>query len=190
MRLWEHIQDNFFEVELPSPVNLVITSPSLRLLSREPLAAIFKRLSSVLASTGWILLDMPVGYTPELVNLHAACRAVALQPKWFILQEDMYVAGETQSLYCITWTSRHVTFVPLKRVRELRGHGASVKIKRTEPMRHRCEFCATWIEELIHGYSAVGDVVLDAFCGTGTVPRIAAELGRQGYGIDVRDIDL
>ena len=175
------LQADFFDAELPSLVDLVITSPPLTLLAREPLQAIITRLSSVLASTGWILLDMPAGHTAELVHLYEACHVMNLQWKWFILQEDMYVAGKTQSLYCITWKSRRVM-----QLRPPGGYPRRVQIVRSYPMSHQCEFCPDWIAVLIQEYSALRDVVLDPFCGTGTVPRVAKSLGRTGYGIDLR----
>ena len=53
-------------------------------------------------------------------------------------------------------------------------------------MKHECEFDDVLITELIEKYSEPNDVVLDPFCGTGLVPRIAHKLGRTGIGIDLR----
>ena len=168
---------DFFKTKLPRNVDLVITSPPLTLLEQGPLYEIIGRLAAVLVPTGWILLDMPSGYSPHLFYLYDACRAFDLQWKYVIYQESLYVAGETQALYCITWREVWKQWKPARRV----------VIERSQPMSHRCEFCPDWIAALINDYSATGDTVLDPFCGTGTVPRVAEELGRLGYGIDIRD---
>lgn len=46
--------------------------------------------------------------------------------------------------------------------------------------------------DMILFYSKKGDVVYDGFCGSGTVPRIANQFGRIGYGSDVnpKAVDL
>lgn len=46
--------------------------------------------------------------------------------------------------------------------------------------------------DMIKLYSNKGDMVYDGFCGSGTVPRVANELGRIGYGSDVnpKAVDL
>lgn len=43
------------------------------------------------------------------------------------------------------------------------------------------------VELLIKTYSEEGDVVLDPFVGNGTVMNVAAELSREGIGIDIND---
>ena len=172
----KRMQADFFEVQLPRNVDLVITSPPLKLLAKEPLWDIIGKLSAVLMPDGWIVLDMPAGKTPQLVDLVYACRAFDMQFKFVVLQEDMYVAGETQAVYYITW--QHI-WKPWQAVRR-------EKMERAHPMSHRCEFCPDWVASVILAHSEVGDTVLDPFCGTGTVPRVAEELGREGYGIDIR----
>ena len=53
-------------------------------------------------------------------------------------------------------------------------------------MSHPCEFDETMIIHLIEQYSKKNDVILDMFCGSGTVPRVAHQLERNGIGIDLR----
>lgn len=40
---------------------------------------------------------------------------------------------------------------------------------------------------LINSFTNAGDTVLDPFVGNGTVARVASEIGRIGYGIDLHD---
>lgn len=51
-----------------------------------------------------------------------------------------------------------------------------------------------WPEELaaraIRLYSWEGDVVLDPFCGSGVVPKVAESLGRDGMGFDISRVTV
>ena len=49
------------------------------------------------------------------------------------------------------------------------------------------EFPETIPRRLIRMFSVKGDTVLDPFCGTGKVMRIADELQREGVGYDISD---
>ena len=41
------------------------------------------------------------------------------------------------------------------------------------------------VERLIETYSNPGELILDPFAGLGTVPFVALQRGRQGYGIEL-----
>lgn len=42
-----------------------------------------------------------------------------------------------------------------------------------------------WVRDLIAVNSEPGDVVLDCFAGIGTIPRVAREMGRVGFGVEL-----
>jgi len=50
------------------------------------------------------------------------------------------------------------------------------------PERLAADMISTWTEP--------GDLVLDPFCGSGTVPKIAAQMGRQFVGFDIAYSDV
>jgi len=50
---------------------------------------------------------------------------------------------------------------------------------------HFAAFPQEWPRRIISAFSAPGAVVLDPFCGSGTVPMVASALGRKGVGVDL-----
>lgn len=50
---------------------------------------------------------------------------------------------------------------------------------------HVCPLQIDIVERIINRYSNPGDVVLDPFGGLMTVPKVAVEMGRYGYGIEL-----
>lgn len=50
---------------------------------------------------------------------------------------------------------------------------------------HPCQLPEKLLERIIEVYSSPGDVVFDAFCGTGTTPVIAKKLGRNYLTTDI-----
>lgn len=52
-------------------------------------------------------------------------------------------------------------------------------------VRHPSEKPVALLRELVESSSRQGDTVLDPFAGSGTVPRVAEELGRRGAGIEL-----
>jgi DNA modification methylase len=57
-------------------------------------------------------------------------------------------------------------------------------VRRTGSDAHPAPFPEALAERVIRLFSYVGDVVLDPFCGTGTVPFVAKKFGRRFIGID------
>jgi hypothetical protein len=49
-------------------------------------------------------------------------------------------------------------------------------------------FPTSFAERVIRRYTAPGDTVLDPFCGRGTVPFVAAALGREGFGVEINPV--
>lgn len=50
---------------------------------------------------------------------------------------------------------------------------------------HVCPLQIDIVERIINRYSNEGDIVLDMFAGLFTVPKVAIEKGRRGYGIEL-----
>jgi DNA modification methylase len=50
---------------------------------------------------------------------------------------------------------------------------------------HVCPLQIDIVERIINRYSNEGDTVLDMFAGIFTVPKVAIEMGRNGYGIEL-----
>lgn len=63
------------------------------------------------------------------------------------------------------------------------GHWDIAPVRRRR-IDHPAPFPAELATRVIKLYSYVDDLVLDPFCGTGTVPSVAASLGRRCIGID------
>lgn len=58
----------------------------------------------------------------------------------------------------------------------------------TEPFpdAHFATFPSKLVETCVKAGSKEGEMVLDPFCGSGTVPMVAQELGRVGIGVDLK----
>jgi len=63
--------------------------------------------------------------------------------------------------------------------------GKNLNTKDTEAFQHPSIFHEKEIEMHIHTWSKEGDIILDPFCGSGTVPKIAIKMNRQFIGIDI-----
>lgn len=63
------------------------------------------------------------------------------------------------------------------------GHWSILPEKRDKKV-HPAPFPEILAERILKLFSYVGDLVLDPFCGSGTVPAVAARLGRRCVGID------
>ena len=121
---------------------------------------------------------------PDLLPLARDCSIPQLTCSGWHRVVDMY-PGETQYTVVFQAAGTRDGGVAPAWKRAL----ASITVVRSAPMRHRCEFCPDFVRGLIEEYGAPDDVVLDPFCGTGTVPRVAAACGRIGYGVDRRTND-
>ena len=160
-------QSNYQDVQLQNPANLIITSiPILELEQGNPF---YKWLSTNLNDNCNIIFDVP-----DKVHFKDYARYLVrgkLQHQVYLT--DFYEEGEIQQLLFYSNT-------------EMPTPDFSYRECYHRDMKHPCEFDETLITCLIKQYSEVGDVVIDPFCGTGTVPRVAHQLGRVGIGIDLR----
>ena len=166
-------QDTFDVILPPASVNLVVSSPPLDILA-ENAKGMFDWFDACVEPLGILLLDMPGQYNGYTIKMWEGERKSAWQFQWGFAFHDFYQAGDTQSLCAYRRCDLpKPTEIPYRRCTE-------------RDMKHRCEYDAVYIESLIEQFSNPGETVLDPFCGTGTVPRTAYRLERNGIGIDRR----
>lgn len=164
------------KIELePGSVDLVISSPPLDILLDRPVA-LFEWLDRIVSDDGVLLLDTLGQYNQYTIGLWEGERKTSWHFQWGMAFHNFYQIGDTQS----------VCAFGKKRGAVQRPDSISIRPPAERNMRHRCEYDAVYVEYLIEKFSEPGDTVLDPFCGTGTVPRMANRMGRQGIGIDRR----
>jgi DNA modification methylase len=56
---------------------------------------------------------------------------------------------------------------------------------RSKIENHVCPMSFDIVERIINRYSNPGELVVDPFCGLGTVPMIALRMGRKAYGVEL-----
>ena len=168
-------QASYKSITLPEAANLFIGSIPLAIM-RNDAGTLFRWIDQNLTTSGIALIDMPskddVYKTP--VNTEAKNRGWELQ--WELKLQNVYQRDDRQSFIAFTKTGHQVS----------KPKDVLYQCYYERPMRHRCEFDPMLIQYLIEKFSSAGDVVVDPFCGTGTVPRIARDLERYGIGIDQR----
>ena len=162
-------QDDYTKVSLQSPVSLLISS-----VPRDILLApteFYQWMDQVMGSHGVVFIDMP----SESRYVNALSRVLRFwKLQWDTELSDFYHHGNCQRLACL---SKY----PVSKPSQIPYRASSER-----EMQHPCEFDSILIAFLIGTFSAEGDIVLDPFCGTGTVPRTARDLNRIGIGIDKR----
>ena len=159
----------------PSSVDLVISSPPLDILLNRPIA-LFEWLDRIVSDDGVLLLDTLGQYNQYTIGLWEGERKTSWHFQWGMAFHNFYQNGDTQSV-CAYAKERAI----LKRPDSI-----SIRPPAERNMRHRCEYDGVYVQSLIDRFSEPGDTVLDPFCGTGTVPRMANRMGRKGIGIDRR----
>lgn len=159
----------------PSSVGLVISSPPLDILL-DRAVELFEWLDKIVSDDGVLLLDTLGQYNRYTMAMWEGERKTSWHFQWGMAFQNFYEMGDTQSV-CAYAKERAI----LKRPDSI-----LVRPPGERNMRHRCEYDAVYVESLIERFSDPGDTVLDPFCGTGTVPRTAYQLGRKGIGIDRR----
>ena len=173
-------QADTFDLNLPEPVDLVITSPPMCIL-RGDLHKLFKWVEQSLSPEGIFILECPAMYNEHNHNLNRYTVSLiegqtdcSLKSRFALPLYDFYQQGGIDSLYFYSRISlERLTSIDYRKCDERK-------------MAHRCEFDATLIGNLIKKFSQLGQTVLDPFCRTGTVPRVAHQLKRKGIGIDKR----
>ena len=167
------IQDTFDVILPPDSVNLVISSPPLDILSYRAFE-MFEWFDACVAPEGVLLLDMPGQYNQYTITMWEGERKSTWHFQWGVAFHDFYQERDTQSLCAYArYPVPKPVEVPYRHCTE-------------REMEHQCEYDAIYVENLIENFSKPGDTVMDSFCGTGTVPRTAYRLGRNGIGIDRR----
>ena len=163
-----------FEIDLsPDSVNLVISSPPLDILAHRAYE-LFEWFDKCVTPKGILLLDMPGQYNQYTISAWEGERRSAWRFQWGFAFYDFYQTGDVQSLCAYARNNVPKPLeIPYRRCTE-------------REMRHRCEYDANYVENLVEEFSQPGETVLDPFCGTGTVPRTAYRLERNAIGIDRR----
>lgn len=171
----QYFQGDFLKEYFPiASVNLFISSPPMDVLN-ESLVPMFGRILSYMHPDGWIFIDMPAGYLSPTVPLYHVGEASG----WHMTGNILIVKQ--------AWLCEDHVLHGFRRYRPNRPEiDKGVLEQCGRPKSHRTEFDPKPIQRLIDFYSEVGDVVLDGFCGTGTVPGEAEKMGRIGIGVDVR----
>lgn len=161
-------QDNYQNIPICTrSVDLLISSIPLVILKDS--AVFFQWASEVLADDGILLIDCPRDYIPSQFDREQ------WHLQWTYATPEIYPENDNQYLAC--FTRGHSVPVPDRLPYQKHSH---------RKMRHLCEFDPVLIKTLITRFSKENAVVLDPFCGTGTVPRIARDLNRRAIGIDLR----
>ena len=169
------VQDTFKMDLPPNSVDLVISSPPLDILAERPVA-LFEWLDRCVSDDGVLLLDTLGQYNKYTIGMWEGERKTSWHFQWGMAFHNFYQTGDTQSVCAYAknrGTMQRPDSIPIRPPAE-------------RNMRHRCEYDAVYVEFLIGQYSNQGETVLDPFCGTGTVPCTAYQLGRNGIGIDRR----
>ena len=173
-------QADFFNISFPSLVDLIITSPPLSIL-HDNLHGLFKRIEKSLSPQGVFILECPAMYNKHNHNLNKYTVALreggvdcSLRQSFSIPLYDFYREGGIDSLYFYSRVDLETLFkIGYRKCYE-------------REMAHRCEFDEVLIQNLVGLFTEQFQTVLDPFCGTGTVPRTAHKLERNGIGIDKR----
>ena len=175
-------QSDVFEMSLPrNSIDLVIASPS-RYILRDYLEELFRWIDWCISPKGVVVIDMPGLYNEHKQILHRynndliekRITGLSLKYRYCLALHGLYLVDELMTAYFYS-------------VGDIERYNKIPYRKCTErPMRHRCESDTVYVQSLIERFTKAGDTVLDPFCGTGTVPRVAHRLGREAIGIDRR----
>ena len=171
-------ETDFFNFIHGYTFDLVITSPSISVLDTR-MDAIFEKLCPCMSPDGYILFDMPAGYSERLIKLYDAVSAFDWSITSGYIIENMY-PNSKQYLYILRHR-KNIQMLP-----KVEQQNYNILCCSDDDRSHRAEFNADLIRRLIEVYTQPKDVVFDPFMGTATVPIVANQLGRIGIGTDVR----
>ena len=167
-------QANYQDVMLPIPASLLVSSIPLDILSDVSTCETFWEWATRnMTAYGVAVLDMPARMLTTVLDA-AYGRQWRFQFK--VNVPAMYSEDTSQLLAVFAYGPALLAKPGSLRYRQYTQRD----------MRHPCEFDAVLVRQIVLGFSERGAVVVDPFCGTGTVPRIARETGRSGVGIDIR----
>lgn len=177
-------QSDYKDITLPERSQLCISSVPLDLLLNDS-KELFRWIRQNIHEEGLVIIDMPallitatdpVERSSYYMASKLGAQANGWSIQWHYVLPDFYKARDSQVLVAFTrWN--HPSDIPKEIL--YRPYNA-------REMRHECEFDQTLIQYLIENFSGEGEVVVDPFCGTGIVPRMAHALKRHGIGIDMR----
>ena len=159
-------QSDYRNIQLRHSADLVITSIPLDILNCKDGMMLFNIWLKDNAMQGTYIFDIPAEISRNYLYSFE-------EPQHTMVLHNLYEPGKNQELFLYGYN-------------EIDPPVVSYRECYNRAMGHACEFDKVLIEQLIKQYSEKEDVVLDPFCGTGIVPRMAHELGRYGVGIDKR----
>lgn len=168
-------QASYESVALPEAANLFISSVPLAIL-RNDAGTLFRWIDQNIATSGIVLIDLPSKNDVYKTPVNIAARKYRWEANWELKLRNVYQRDDCQSLVAFTKMGHRVS----------KPKDLIYQCFFERPMQHRCEFDPVLIEYLIEKFSQNGEIIVDPFCGTGTVPRIARDLERHGIGIDQR----
>lgn len=168
-------QASYESIVLSEAANLFISSVPLAIM-RNDAGILFRWIDQNIAISGIALIDMPSKDDIYKTSVNTAAKKFGWEPNWGLTLRSVYQHDDRQSLVAFTKMGHQVP----------KPKNVSYRHYFERPMQHRCEFDPILIEYLIENFSEIGEIIIDPFCGTGTVPRIARDLGRYGIGIDQR----
>lgn len=157
-------------------VDLFLSSVPLVILKNE-LFSLFGILKRIMRLGGLILIDAPVSMKDLIHRMPVESSGFNIHLHHILFNKNMY-PGIDQWLYVLV-NGDYPESLPIL--------SPKFKIDPNRKMSHPCEFCPEFIRKLIESYSNEFSVVMDGFCGTGTVPKEAVKLNRVGIGCDLRD---
>ena len=173
-------QSDIFEVCLARrSVDLVITSPPRHIL-KDYIEQLLRWIDWCISPEGVVVIDSPGLYNDQNQRLHRfnnnllENKELSLEYRYCLALYDLYQVGEMMGVYFYSAQA-------IDPIKEIPYRKSNERV-----MQHRCEFDEVYVQSLIERFSDCGDTVLDPFCGTGTVPRIAHKLKREAIGIDKR----
>lgn len=168
-------QANYESVTLSEAANLFISSVPLAIMQNEA-ETLLCWIDQNIATSGIVLIDMPSKDDVYKTLVNTAAKKYGWKPNWELKLRNVYQRDDCQSLVAFTKMGHQVS----------KPKDLVYQCFFERPMQHRCEFDPVLIQYLIEKFSENGNVVVDPFCGTGTVPRTARDLKRYGIGIDQR----
>jgi DNA modification methylase len=147
---------------------------------------------------------VPLGYKPkDLVGFPWMVANILRQDGWFLradiiwekpdaMPEKLFDRPTRSHEYVFLLSKSRKYFYDLEAVKEEAVGGGlrnarsvwTIPIQRC-PFGHSAVFPEALVERCVRAGTAVNDIVLDPFCGSGTAGAVALRLGRQFWGIEI-----
>ena len=157
-------------------VHLVISSVPLEIIDSESsFYDLFSWFDTVVVKDGTIIIDCPYTRLAGMRHFAFDSRYGRWSYKWSFVYRDFYQKGDKQSVVAF---SKGLTPKPKRKFFYNRCYD--------RVMSHECEYDPDWVRNVIESLTCKGEMVLDPFCGTGTVLRVARIINRNAVGLDRR----